>query len=135
MGPLDQDVVREDALQATDDGFALSIHHHWYRSLPLSSIATLDLSLDGEPVRPEELSVRAGATSYSLATLEEKFDAWWFTTDAITVSARRNGVRPGSEHRVELELGLLIPYLIIGPPDDRRPLLAASHTDKTLTCQ
>lgn len=134
MGPLDKDVVREDALRADNGGFALEVHHHWYRSLPLSSIAVLDLKVDGEPVSREEMTVQANGTSYRFAELEEQFDRWWFTTDAITVSAPRGGCSTGTRHRVELDLGLLIPYLIIGPPDARHPLLAASHTDKTLTC-
>lgn len=134
MGPMDNDVVRDDALHADNGGFALHLHHHWYRSLPLSSIATLDLTLDGEPVKPEELTIRTGEDSYAFAELEEQYDRWWFTIDAITVSATRPGFTPGSQHELELDLGLLIPYLIIGPPDDRRPLLAASRTVKTLTC-
>ncbi len=39
MGPMDKDVVRDDALHATGDGFALDIRSHWYRSLPLTSLA------------------------------------------------------------------------------------------------
>jgi hypothetical protein len=133
MGPLDKDVVRDDALHADDCGFALELHHHWYRSLPLSSIATLDLTLDGEPVSSGDLTIHANQDTYTFAEIEEQFDKWWFTTDAITVTATRPGFTAGSRHRVELDLGLLIPYLIIGPPDDRRPLLAASHTDKQIT--
>ena len=34
MGPLDKDVVRDDALSSTDDGLALEVHSHWYRALP-----------------------------------------------------------------------------------------------------
>jgi Domain of unknown function (DUF6379) len=134
MGPLDKDVVRENALRTQNGGFALEVHQHWYRALPLSSIAVLDLKIDGEPVSPDEMTVQANWTNYTFAELEEQFDRWWFTTDAISVTAPRRGFSAGSQHRVELDLGLLIPYLIIGPPESRHPLLAASHTDKTLTC-
>jgi hypothetical protein len=37
----------------------------------------------------------------------------------------------GREHRVQLLLGLSIPYILTGP--DRVPLVAPSATDKTLT--
>ena len=50
MGPMDKDVVRDDALHATSDGFALDIRSHWYRSLPLTSLVGLDLTVDGEKV-------------------------------------------------------------------------------------
>lgn len=134
MGPLDKDVVRENALHTQNGGFALEVHHHWYRALPLSSIAVLDLKVDDEPVSAEAMTVHANGTTYTFAELEEQFDRWWFTTDAITITAPGQGFSAGSRHRIELDLGLLIPYLIIGPPDSRHPLLAASHTDKTLTC-
>ena len=38
---------------------------------------------------------------------------------------------PGREHRVQLLLGLSIPYILTGP--DRVPLVAPSASDKTLT--
>jgi hypothetical protein len=37
---------------------------------------------------------------------------------------------PGRTHRVQLLLGLSIPYILTGP--DRVPLVAPSMTDKTL---
>ena len=133
MGPLDKDVVREDALSASGEGYALEIHSHWYRSLPLTSLAVVDLTLDGERVDPSELSVEANGKSFSFDELEQGYDEWWFTTDAVTLHVPRTGAKPGGRHRVELELGLSIPYLIVGGPDGK-PLLASSHTDKTVVC-
>jgi hypothetical protein len=51
----------------------------------------------------------------------------------VTLHVRRPNGHRGAEHRVELDLGLSIPYLILGGPDGR-PLLASSRTDKTLVC-
>ena len=133
MGPLDKDVVRDDALTATDDGLALEIHSHWYRALPLTSLAVVDLTIDGEPVDPAGLTVEANGKTFAFADLENGWDEWWFTTDAVTLHVRRPNGRRGAEHRVELDLGLSIPYLIVGGPDGH-PLLASSRTDKTLVC-
>ena len=131
MGPLDKDVVRDDALTATDDGLALEIHSHWYRALPLTSLAVVDLAIDGDRVDPAELRVEANGRAFDFADLENRWDEWWFTTDAVTLHVRRPNGHRGAEHRVELDLGLSIPYLIVGGPDGR-PLLASSRTDKTL---
>ena len=133
MGPLDKDVVRDDALSATDDGLALEIHSHWYRALPLTSVATLDLRIDGERVDPEQLQVEANGKTFRFDELEHRYDEWWFTTDALTLRIPR-AAEPGTRHRVELDLGLLIPYLIVGG-NGGQPLLASSHTDKTLVCR
>ena len=134
MGPLDKDVVRDDALTATNGGLALQVHQHWYRSLPLSSLAVLDLSIDGERVDPTQLTVEANGKTFSFDELEGSSDEWWFTTDAVTLHLPRPGSEPKDSYRVELDLGLLIPYLIIGHGEGRKPLLASSHTDKSVVC-
>jgi Domain of unknown function (DUF6379) len=132
VGPLDKDVVRDDALSATDEGYALEIHSHWYRSLPLTSLAVVDLTLDGESVDPSGLTVEANGKTFGFDELGELYDEWWFTTDAVTLQIPRPNATPGG-HRVELDLGLSIPYLIVGPGEGQ-PLLASSHTDKTVVC-
>jgi hypothetical protein len=134
MGPLDKDVVRPDALRATSDGLALEVHQHWYRSLPLTSVGVLDVQIDDEPVNLGQVPIEANGKRFSFDELAERPDEWWFTTDAITLHIPRDGAKPGDSYRVRVDLGLLIPYLLIGPPDQRKPLLASSLSDKTLTC-
>jgi Domain of unknown function (DUF6379) len=132
VGPLDKDVVRDDALFATADGFALEIHSHWYRALPLTSLAVVDLSIDGERVDPAALTVEANGKTYPFDQLEDRYDDWWFTTDAVTLHIPRANAPANGSHRIELDLGLSIPYLIVGRGEDRKPLLASSHTDRTV---
>jgi hypothetical protein len=134
MGPLDKDVVRPDALKAADDGLELEVHQHWYRSLPLTSVGVLDVQIDGEPVSADDLAIEANGKRLRFAELADQTDEWWFTTDAITLHIPREGAKPGDRHQVRVDLGLLIPYLLIGPPDQRKPLLASSLSDKTLVC-
>lgn len=133
MGPLDKDVVRDDALSATEEGYALEIHSHWYRSLPLTSLAVVDLTLDGEHVDPSGLTVQANGKTFGFDELGELYDEWWFVIDPVTLQIPRPNAAPGGQHRVELDLGLSIPYLIVGPGEGQ-PLLASSHTDKTIAC-
>lgn len=134
MGPLDKDVVRDDALRATDGGCALEIHSHWYRALPLTSLAVVDLAIDGEPVDHASITVEANGKTFPFAELERLDDEWWFTTDAVTLHLPRGGMAAGTPHRVELDLGLSIPYLIVRRGEQRQPLLASSRTDKTVVC-
>jgi hypothetical protein len=134
MGPADKDVLRPDALRATDGALELQLRQHWYRSLPLTSVGVLDIQIDGEPVSTDDISVEANGKMFSFDGLAEQPDEWWFVTDAITVRIPRDDAKSGDQHRVRVDLGLLIPYLLIGPPDQRRPLLASSLNDETLTC-
>ena len=135
MGPLDKDVVRDDALRATEDGFALDIRSHWYRSLPLTSLAVLGLAVDGEKVPAEDITVAVNGKTFTVSQLADGYDEWWYVLDPVELRVRKSGFAPGQSRHVEFDLGLSIPYILIGPPHARQPLLAASHSSRTLTCQ
>jgi hypothetical protein len=129
MGPLDDQVVRTDSLTATPDGLDVAVYTHWYRALPLTSLALVELIVDGQPIDPTSLEVTVNGHRYAFAELAGKGDEYWFTTDPAVLHVPVQ-TAPGREHRVQLLLGLSIPYILTGP--DRVPLLAPSSTDKTL---
>ena len=135
MGPLDKDVIRDDALHATADGFALDIRSHWYRSLPLTSLVGLDLTVDGEKVPEDDMTVGVNGQEFTVGQLADGYDEWWYVLDPIALHVRKPGFDCAQPHDLEFGHGLSIPYLLIGPPDARQPLLAASHSSRTLTCQ
>ena len=132
MGPLDKDVIRPDGLRAAGETLELEIRSHWYRSLPLSSLAVLDLAVDGEPVLAGQLTARYEGKRHAFAELESLSDEWWYITDPVTLEIPHDGATAGAEHRVRLGLGLSIPYIIVGPPQARQPLLASAVIDTTL---
>lgn len=135
MGPLDKDVVRDDALHATGDGFALNIRSHWYRSLPLTSLAVLDLAVDGEKVPADAMTIGVNGKSFTVPELADAYDEYWYVLDPAELRVRRPGFDRAQPHEIEFGLGLSIPYILVGPPDAKQPLLAASHSSRTLTCQ
>ncbi len=130
MGPLDDQVVRSDSLTATADGLDIAVYSHWYRALPLPSLARVDLTVDGTSVDLADVSVSVNGHRYAFAELAERGEEYWFTTDPVVLRVPVE-TSPGQVHRVQLVLGLSIPYILTGP--DRIPLVAPSTTDKTLT--
>ena len=130
MGPLDDQVVRADSLTATADGLDIAVYSHWYRALPLPSLAKVDLTVDGTPVDPAALGASVNGHRYRFAELADKGDEYWFTTDPVVLHVPVDSA-PGRTHRVQLQLGLSIPYILTGP--NRVPLVAPSSTDKVLT--
>ena len=130
MGPLDDQVVRADSLTATPDGLDIAVYSHWYRALPLPSLARVELTVDGAPVDTATLAVTVNGHRYPFPELAGRGDEYWFTTDPVVLHVPVD-TAPGRQHRVQLLLGLSIPYILTGP--DRVPLLAPSATDKTLT--
>ena len=130
MGPLDDQVVRADSLTATDGGLDIAVYSHWYRALPLPSLAVVELTVDDERIDTAALSVTVNGHRYGWSELAGRGDEFWFTTDPLVLHTPV-ATRAGRQHRVRLLLGLSIPYILTGP--DRVPLVAPSATDKTLT--
>jgi hypothetical protein len=124
MRPFD-----DDALRANDDGVELDIRLNWYRSLPLSSVATVELTLNGEAVAGDEITFAVNGGEYALSELGDRWDEMWFVLDPATLRVRRLLVRPGEEAEVHLKLGSRIPYIMVAPD---RPLEHVSERSKTL---
>ena len=134
MGPLDKFMLGDDALAATAEGCLLNIRSHWYRSLPLSSVGILTVSIDGENIASENIAVEINGQSHPLNALPSLHDEWWFILDAATLHIQSsNKIAAGTQHEISLELGLLLPYILVGPKME--PLLSSSRVSKTLVCQ
>jgi Domain of unknown function (DUF6379) len=112
---LAANILDNDALRAVDGGFELDIHLNWYRSLPLSSVNTVDLTVNGEVVSREEITFLVNGNAYALDELRARWDEMWFVLDPATLRVRRPLVRPGVGAEVSLRLGNRIPYILVGP--------------------
>ncbi len=108
-------VIGDDALRVVEDGFELDVDLNWYRSLPLSSVATLELTVDDETVPSNEIVFAVNGKEYSLDELANRWEEYWFVLDAATLRVRRSLVRAGGPVDVHVRLGTRIPYLPIGP--------------------
>jgi hypothetical protein len=119
-----------DELRITDDGFEFDIRIPWYRSLPLSSVQTIEIVLDGQRIEPEAVSFQLYGERLSLNELPNLFTTWWFILDPATLRVRHGGaLQEGTRHTVELTLGFKIPYMMIGP----RAHVQLNRVKKTLT--
>ncbi len=131
MGPLDQFMLKENALSANDNGIDLVIHSHWYRSLPLSCIGSIDLSINGERIEEEEIQFEHNGKQYRMNELPELYEDWWFILDPAVLHIRRKDlVKKGKTCPVTLELGMLIPYVLVGP--ESQPMLSSGKITKNL---
>jgi Domain of unknown function (DUF6379) len=112
---LTASILDNDALRAVDGGFELNIHLNWYRSLPLSSVKTVELTVNNEAIPREEIAFLVNGNAYALDELRERWDEMWFVLDPATLRVRRPLVRPGVGAEVSLRLGNRIPYILVGP--------------------
>lgn len=131
MGPLDKYILREDALEATENGFQLKFQSHWYRALPLSCM-DFSLKLNGQEIEKSQFKIKANGNEYSYDELPELDKEWLFILDRGILEVAQP-IEKGKAYEMEFKYDLYIPYILVGP--QANPLLASSVVHKNLICQ
>lgn len=131
MGPLDKYILKEDALEATENGFQLKFQSHWYRALPLSCM-DFNLKIDGKEIEKSDLKIKANGNEYGYDELPELDKEWLFILDRGSLEVAQT-LEKGKEYVIEFKYDLHIPYILVGP--QAMPLLASSVVHKNLICQ
>jgi hypothetical protein len=109
-------LIEDNSLRATENGYEIQLRLLWYRTLPLSCIEKVQLTLDGQPVDPGLLRFGINDRQFRLAELEELVEEYWFVQDAASLEVLQPGkVSRGESHTLEVELALRFPYIPIGP--------------------
>ncbi len=115
-------LIHADSLRPHPDGLALRLTLPWYRSLWLSSVSSLDLTVDGEQVAQKDLRLELGGRSYALDELPAQSDTLWFLQEHPLLVARRDpAVVVGEQHEVALLGQLRLPYMQIAPGENGGP--------------
>jgi hypothetical protein len=108
-------MLDQDGLRATADGFELDVRLNWYRSLPLSSVKTVQLTVNGEEIARDEITFSLNGNECGLDQLSSRWDETWFVLDPATLHIHRPLVHRGEPADISLVLGSRIPYLLVGP--------------------
>jgi Domain of unknown function (DUF6379) len=109
-------IIEDNSLRATQDGYQLEARLNWYRSLPLSCVERIELSLDGQPVPPDAIRFGINGHEYRLEELAAHADEFWFVLDSALLGVRDPGrVKAGESHKLELQLAVRAPYILVGP--------------------
>lgn len=101
-----------------------------YRSLPLSCIDNIELSIDGEPVERSSMTLVLEGHRYAMDELRGLFRIFWFILDSAGLFIeRREPLGPG-EHHVRGVMVTVEPYMTVGRfpifyPAERRLTVAA----------
>lgn len=130
---LEANVLRPDAVRSTAEGYEIDVHLAWYRSLPLSCIENITLSIAGKAVDSANIHVCRDGRELTIADLADRVDDWWFIQDPITVKVRDPApVAKGSKAEIQVELATRIPYIVIGPD---MALVQRTKVDREVTVQ
>jgi hypothetical protein len=125
-------MLDDDALRATGDGFELDVHLNWYRSLPLSSVTTVDLAVNGHEVPRDQIIFSLGGIDSALDDLAARWEETWFVLDPATLKVRLPLVVAGETADVRVRLGSRVPYILIAPD---RALESVTERSATLVAK
>ena len=130
---LSAHMLDDRSLRAGDDGFELDVYLNWYRALPLSSVKTVEVTIDGERIAREDITFVLDEREYELDDLPNHWAEYWFVLDPGTLRVRRGPkVQAGQQADVTVRLGNRIPYILIGPD---QPLEYVSERSQTLVAR
>ncbi|SEQ42899.1 DUF6379 domain-containing protein [Arthrobacter sp. OV608] len=115
-------LLDDSSLRTHPDGLALALTLPWYRSLWLSSVSSLRLSLDGQDVPADDLALELGGVRYALADLPAQSETLWYLQEhPLLIAKRDTPAALGEEHTVQLIGELRLPYMQIAPGQDGGP--------------
>ncbi|MGY1602218.1 C-glycoside deglycosidase beta subunit domain-containing protein [Geodermatophilus sp. SYSU D00815] len=125
-------VLSDDSLVRRPEGLGIALTVPWYRSLWLSSVSSLEVSVEGRSIPAEDLRVELGERTFRVDELAEQWDVLWFIQDRLVVVVPMDQPpAAGAEVDVEVTVDLRLPYMQIAPQvyvtnhaSDRRTLVA-----------
>ena len=109
-------VLTENSLLRRPEGLGIALTVPWYRSLWLSSVSDLAVSVEGLEIPTADLRVELGARTYRVDELADQWDVLWFIQDRLVVVVPLD--EPPAEGQavdVEVTVDLRLPYMQIAP--------------------
>ena len=122
-------VLEEGSLAEDGESISFDIRIPWYRSLPLSCVEGLEVTIDGTAIAAGDVRIDFNGTTYALEDLPPLHEDWWQVTDAARVTVpRADEVVAEGSHEVDVTLALRIPYIV----EEGRRLVMHERCAKTL---
>jgi len=106
----------EQDVRRTGQGIAVSVQLPWYRSLWLSAVDDVAVTVDGEAIPKDRLRFALAGREYRIEELPEQWDTLWFIQDRLVVVVPLDEpVGEGQAVDVEVTVDLRLPYMQIAP--------------------
>jgi hypothetical protein len=121
-------VIGEGSLRVDDAGLSFDIRIPWYRSLPLSCVEGLEVTVDGHSIPQDAMRLTFDDATYALDELPPLHDTWWHVTDPARVTIARSDGAAVGPHEIDVTLSMRIPYIV----EEGRRLVMRERCVKTL---
>lgn len=96
-------------------GFQLLVKTAYYRGVALSLIEGIDVTVDGESFKSDQIRFTIGDRSYSFAEMESVSDVWWPWLEPATLTVSKPGGLKPAVHNVRVQVRLRISYMPFTP--------------------
>jgi hypothetical protein len=109
-------VLNSKSLEVIPDGLSLALTVPWYRSLWVSSVSSIAVTLDGQELAQDKMSFRINGKRFSLDEVPNQWEELWFMQDRAFLDMHLGvaGV-VGSEHTIVFHIEMRLPYMQIKP--------------------
>jgi len=104
-------LLSDTGLRSAPGGLAINIRLPWYRSLPLSVVEVVSLSIDGRAVPTEALGFEINGKSFRHSELADLTGEFWFVLDDAVLRIPGREAAVGEQHDIDLQLNLYPPYI------------------------
>jgi Domain of unknown function (DUF6379) len=109
-------VLSDDSLIRRPEGLGIALTVPWYRSLWLSSVTDIAVSVEGREIPKDDLRVELGERTYRVGELADQWDVLWFIQDRLVVVVPLDDPpAEGEQVDVEVTVDLRLPYMQIAP--------------------
>ena len=126
-------VLGDDAVRATVQGYEVDLGLAWYRSLPLSCVEEVSVTVAGRTARRSDVRVLRNGIELTLDELADRVNDEWFVQDLLTVVIPDpSPLAKGTEAEVGLTLAMRIPYIILAP---QTALVKSTHVNRSVVIQ
>lgn len=129
------DVIQDDSLKnvyvnGEKSGYKFDIRLSCYRGHFLSLINELELSVDGEEVKKEDMVFCLHGKEFGISQLHDLVSEFWQIIEPATIKVFKKGGLPAGEHEIDFKMIYRCPYM---PISDTEYMPWDSGQKKTLT--
>ncbi|MGR0220009.1 C-glycoside deglycosidase beta subunit domain-containing protein [Agromyces sp. ZXT2-6] len=112
----------EQDVRRVENGIAVSVQLPWYRSLWLSAVDDVAVTVNGEAIPTDRLRFALQGREYRIEELPEQWDTLWFVADRpdVLIDLGRTP-EEGEQLTVEVVLTMRLLYMQIMPGVDGGP--------------
>ncbi|WP_173921629.1 DUF6379 domain-containing protein [Agromyces sp. Marseille-P2726] len=112
----------EHDVRRVENGIAVSVQLPWYRSLWLSAVDDVAVTVNGEAIPSDRLRFELQGRQYRVEELPQQWDTLWFVADRpdVLIDLGRTP-EPGVKLTVEVVLTMRLLYMQIMPGVDGGP--------------